>query len=83
MGDFTIEHKEPWMQAENPIVAFFSEANIAFSHWLCNIKAASHPTKKYFTEEERKDVLRETNARAMRKVYTPEKRRKKFLLTGH
>lgn len=37
---FTIEHKEPWLDSENPVEAFFDLDNIAFSHAECNYRAA-------------------------------------------
>jgi hypothetical protein len=33
---FSIEHKDPWMGAEDPKAAFFDVSNIAFSHLSCN-----------------------------------------------
>jgi hypothetical protein len=37
---FTIEHKEPWLDSENPPGVFFDLDNIAFSHAKCNYGAA-------------------------------------------
>ncbi len=39
--DFSIEHKESWMSAEDPVRAFFDLDNIAFSHISCNVGAAN------------------------------------------
>ncbi len=39
--DFSIEHIEPWMSAEDPVEAFFDLDNIAFSHITCNVGAAN------------------------------------------
>jgi len=39
--DLSIEHKEPWMIAKNPIQSFYDLDNIAFSHLLCNSKASN------------------------------------------
>lgn len=33
---FSVEHKAPWMQAENPKQSFFDLDNVAFSHVRCN-----------------------------------------------
>lgn len=52
--DFSIEHKTPWLDSENPQKLFFDLDNIAFSHKVCNTKAARKTTKKWNTEEERK-----------------------------
>lgn len=38
--DLSIEHKEPWLDSEEPIKKFFDLENIAFSHLKCNIGAA-------------------------------------------
>ena len=40
--ELSIEHKEPWMSAENPIESFYNLENIAFSHLSCNVRAAKH-----------------------------------------
>lgn len=40
IDDFTIEHKIPWLDSNNPKELFFNLDNIAFSHKVCNIKAA-------------------------------------------
>lgn len=34
--DLSIEHKEPWLDAEDPLGLFFDLDNIAFSHLHCN-----------------------------------------------
>lgn len=38
--ELSIEHKQPWMKAENPRESFFDLDNIAFSHLGCNCRAA-------------------------------------------
>jgi len=54
VGDLSIEHKEPWLQADDPVKSFFDLDNIAFSHLSCNSSAAARPRTKYFTEEEKR-----------------------------
>ncbi len=39
LREFSIEHKIPWLRAENPKESFFDLNNIAFSHLSCNAKA--------------------------------------------
>lgn len=39
--DLSIEHKESWQSAENPIDSFYSIENIGFSHLKCNVGAAN------------------------------------------
>ena len=38
--DFSIDHKEPWRFASDPIEAYFNSDNIAFSHLGCNRMSA-------------------------------------------
>lgn len=59
-GDLSIEHKEPWLHADNPVATFFDLDNIAFSHLSCNSGAASQVRQKYFTREERRVARRKT-----------------------
>ena len=49
IDDLSIEHKEPWLQADDPVESFFNLDNIAFSHLSCNVAAGSRPTKIYDT----------------------------------
>lgn len=75
--NFSIEHKIPWLDSDDPQKFFFDIENISFSHHSCNIKAArrDRPSK---TEEEKKQTKQENN----RRNYTPEKRRDRYLRTG-
>jgi hypothetical protein len=36
VDDLSIEHKEPWLYADNPLEMFMDLDNIAFSHLSCN-----------------------------------------------
>jgi len=54
VDDFSIEHKDPWMQSSNPVQSFFDLDNIAFSHIKCNISAGTRPNRKYETADDRK-----------------------------
>jgi hypothetical protein len=38
--ELSVEHKIPWMSAENPIESFYDLNNISFSHLKCNSGAA-------------------------------------------
>lgn len=51
--EFSIEHKEPWQSAADPVTAFFSVDNLSFSHHGCNVAAAKQPGKIYSSEQER------------------------------
>lgn len=39
IDNFSIEHKEAWLNSNNPIELFFDLDNIAFSHTSCNYGA--------------------------------------------
>ena len=51
--DLSIEHKNSWQQADDPVAAFFDLENITFSHRSCNYGAASRPYKRFATDVER------------------------------
>jgi DNA phosphorothioation-dependent restriction protein DptG len=77
VSTLSIEHKEPWLDSESPKEKFFDLENIAFSHISCNIGAARKPTK--LTVDQR----RKKWADDQKKYYTPERRRNKYLTSGH
>ena len=74
---FSVEHKTPWLDSEDPIGLFFDLDNISFSHLSCNARAARR-VRDCMTEEVRLQKKRDYNA----KVYTTEKRRAQYLRTG-
>ncbi len=37
IDEFSIEHKVPWLDSDNPIELFFDLDNISFSHFSCNV----------------------------------------------
>lgn len=43
--EFSVEHKEPWLDSEDPQGLYFDLDNIAFSHLHCNVKASRPGTK--------------------------------------
>ena len=49
---FSVDHKTPWLDSENPTEVFFDLENISYSHISCNSRASRKPHKKYNTEEE-------------------------------
>ena len=53
VDDLSIEHKEPWLRADDPAESFFDLDNVAFSHLSCNSGAASRPTKRFVNEKAR------------------------------
>jgi hypothetical protein len=36
-NDFSIEHKQAWLNSERPVELFFDLENISFSHLRCNV----------------------------------------------
>jgi hypothetical protein len=62
--DMSIEHKEPWLDSENPKSKFFDLSNIAFSHLSCNSGASrkktgiSHPSQESYKRGCRCDKCR-------------------------
>ena len=87
---FSIEHKEPWLDSEDPLGNFFDQDNIAFSHLVCNTKAARRPkpidiphgtSSGYDYHKCRCDKCK--LARKTRLPYDSKKRREAYLRTGH
>lgn len=88
---FSIEHKVPWLDSENPRDLFFDLDNISFSHLSCNAAAARKPTKGivphgtnsgYDFHKCRCDACRAAKAERRMREYTPEKRRATYERTG-
>lgn len=83
--DFSIEHKEPWLDSTDPTAKYFDLSNIAFSHRSCNFGAARKPTKVWETEEERKDheaTLERDRWKKLSSDKQREIRRDKYLRNG-
>ena len=69
--ELSMEHKEPWLQANSPVESFFDLNNIAFSHLRCNCAAATKPGKIY---ESRDDKRRASDQRRWAKKTQEEKK---------
>ena len=76
---FSVDHKEDWLNSDDPLGLFFDTSNIAYSHFNCNSAAGAF---KYATEEERRAARLETCKKHKLKTYTPERRRAQYLRTG-
>ena len=66
--DFSIEHKIPWLDSNNPIELYFDLNNITFSHLNCNVGAArkskgiqKHGIKAYKKHGCRCEICKEAN----------------------
>jgi len=83
VDDLSVEHKQPWIQADDPVESFFDLENIAFSHLSCNIGAATKPHKRYADSKEKK---RAELKRAWNRMSPEEKkaqRRKRYERYGY
>jgi hypothetical protein len=83
--NFSIEHKEAWLDSEDPRTKFFDLSNVAFSHHSCNIKAGKKPKKLYFTAEEKIDAQRCYRREHYARLSVEERkkqRRKQYERTG-
>ena len=76
--EFSIEHKVPWLDSDDPEGLFFDLNNIAFSHLRCNIQAAKRIKAMCGTERSYRKGCRcvkctEANAHKMRKYRNKDK----------
>lgn len=79
--DFSIEHKVPWLDSEDPVKMFFDLTNVAFSHISCNVKAARRSkapcgTVTCYKNGCRCDLCRK--AKANSRFYCPERRKQQY-----
>lgn len=49
--DFSIEHKKPWLDSDDPVRNFFDLDNIVYSHLGCNSGASRVPNKIVLPED--------------------------------
>lgn len=85
---FSIEHKVPWLDSEDPIGLFFDLDNIAFSHLGCNVGArrrekAACGTSSAYSRGCRCNECKAAHAEAYRTNYTPEQRSARYRRTGN
>jgi hypothetical protein len=77
---FSVEHKTPWMQADDPKAAFFSLENVAFSHLRCNTAEMIERRRSPIpAQQRRRDYTRKWRAKT---GYDPVKRRTYYERTG-
>lgn len=73
---FSIEHKTPWLDSDDPIGLFFGMENIGYSHLSCNSSAARRTrivTREHTLARKRKNG---------QKSYCPEKRSERYRRNG-
>lgn len=85
---FSVEHKEPWLDSEEPAKMFFDLNNISFSHHACNMRAARRKQAPCGVESRynkgcRCDPCKKAKADAVKSRYTTEKRLATYHRTGH
>lgn len=86
---FSIEHKEAWLDSEDPLKLFFDLDNISFSHHSCNIKAGRKPAEavcgtaaRYNKYGCRCEPCKEARSVDRAKTYTKERRQATYQRTG-
>jgi hypothetical protein len=63
-SNFSLDHMESWLDAENPSATFFDQDNIAFSHLSCNSAAGAKKQRpRKYTPEEARQRARESRQR--------------------
>ena len=67
IDDFSIDHKNSWLKAENPKEAFFDLKNITFSHLKCNTLASDRTTSRNRGENHWEAKLTSENVKEIRK----------------
>ena len=81
--NFSIEHKKPWLDSDNPVFTFFDQSNIGFSHLNCNVKSGRRPHTSVIPIEIRGPEY----DRKYRQKFTAEqlkiKRQQQYLRTGN
>lgn len=77
--DFSIEHKIPWLDSENPVELFFNLDNISFSHLSCNISKARKSLKSPIPKEIRHRQYCKTWWDSLGKEEQKRRRKEKYL----
>ena len=78
---FSVEHKEPWLDSEDPVGLFFDQDNISFSHHSCNVAASRRG--KYTPEEAVQVRLKAAREwKAANRTYDPVERKERYQRIG-
>lgn len=87
---FSIEHKVPWLDSEDPLSLYFDLDNIAYSHLECNIRDVrrAKTEKPCGTVKSYKSGCRclscvEVNSNYHKSRYTKEIRTERYRRLGH
>lgn len=81
--NFSIEHKDAWMQSDDPKAAFFNIDNIAYSHLKCNVsnttrRGPTHGTEYMYRKGCRCSFCIIANSEYRKSIYTIEARRRRY-----
>jgi hypothetical protein len=79
--DFSIEHKKPWLDSEDPIGLFFDLDNISFSHLSCNISAARRSKVYINSLEQKRQSAQRWRDKTPAKIKA-ERRKERYQRTG-
>lgn len=80
---FSIEHKIPWLDSEDPVQLYFDLQNISYSHQSCNSSAARSARRKYKDEDEAKAARLKKSRVRRKETYDPAKRSERYKNTGN
>lgn len=87
--NFSIEHKIPWLDSEDPVGLFFDMENIGFSHLTCNVKAGrKQPAPQCGTVQRYKkyncrcDACKAAKSAALCREYNADRRKQRYETTG-
>ena len=81
---FSIEHKVPWLDSDNPLKLFFDLDNISYSHHSCNSREGGKKGK-YSSNEEKLAAKAAKNLEwrsSQSKEQRAARRREQYLRTG-
>ena len=76
--NFSIEHKKPWLDSEDPVGLYFDLDNISFSHLKCNFERARKPNKIYEDSLERGRESSKRYWNSLSKEQQKELRKRKY-----
>lgn len=79
--NFSIEHKTPWLDSEDPTKLFFDLDNISYSHLSCNTSAARRK-QLYVDGDERRKVQAQRWRDKTPQDEKQRRRREHYLKTG-
>ncbi len=87
--NFSVDHKSPWRNSDNPVELFFDLNNISYSHRSCNSsvskrKEATHGGATYYKNKKcRCEECMTWYKNQPRPVYDSRKRREQYQRTGN